>query len=259
MAMAVFGSKAAAAWTPRRSLSAASSILHFNGTLDISRLASSPLEELRRRSEARGICDGAGRRLKGAPWGMQLAHAEKAHPWSVVRTVGFKRVTADGLTFLLRRRGAPRPAEASASIAIVYVEGRYRPGEVCEQWRCEGDAVEVGVGDVAETAPPASFAQMIVAAGASSVGEFSPEMRLEMTDPSGFVTAVSCVKARLQSGQARPEELGRSVVVYVLRPVRAEILIGGPDFGAWERAEWRWTVDGDSGSLWAHPRRILPF
>ena len=78
----------------------------FNGTLDLAKLASSPLEELRRRSEGRELCDGDGNRIKGAPWGMSLAHntASAAEPWPTVRTVGFLRVTPECFTFLLRRR-----------------------------------------------------------------------------------------------------------------------------------------------------------
>jgi hypothetical protein len=137
---------------------------------------------------------------------------------------------------------------------MVYVEGKYRAGEVCEQWRCEGEAVEVGVNGVAETAPPSSFAQMIASAAVSS-----EERRPELRDPSAFAATVGSVKQRLVSGQAGERELSESVVVYEVRPVRAELLIGGPDFGAWERAEWRRRVEGDTTSPWAAPRRILPY
>ena len=58
--------------------------LAFNGELDLKRLSSQPLEELRRRSEARGLCDHNGRRLPGAPWAFQLAHPGK-NVYPVVR------------------------------------------------------------------------------------------------------------------------------------------------------------------------------
>lgn len=45
-------------------------------------------------------------------------------------------------------------------ISVAYVEGKYRAGEVCEQWRCEGIAKEVGQ-EAAASAPAASFAQCI--------------------------------------------------------------------------------------------------
>jgi hypothetical protein len=45
----------------------------FTGRLVVDRLSLEPLEELRHRSEAWGLCDHARRHRPGAPWGFQLA------------------------------------------------------------------------------------------------------------------------------------------------------------------------------------------
>ena len=237
----------------RRGLTSRADVLEFDGTLDLSRLAVSPLEELRRRSEARGFCDDAGRRIKGAPWGMQLAHPDHSNAWPVVRTIGFQSVNADGLTFLLRRRNSAG-GRHRLPVSMVYVEGRYCSGEICEQWRCEGEAFEIGVEDAMQTAPLASFAQMIAAAAVPT-----HESRSSIRDRDNFLKNVDQVKTRLLRHEKSPDEIALSVVLYKLQPIRAEVLIGGPDFGACERIEWRRKTRGDPSSSWSLPQRILPY
>lgn len=210
-------------------------------------LLRNPLDELRRRSERRGLCDEAGSRCPGAPWGMQLAHASD-EPWPAVRTVGFQAVRSDGFTFLLKRQPVSAPR---LPVAVTYVEGKYMKGDVCEQWRAEGYAKEVAVEDVLKTAPPASFAQ-ILAASARAGAE---GMRSALVDADAFVRETAALKERLGAGEISGEQLGRSAVVYRVAPVRMELMLGGPDFPMWERFEWR----RDEGGGWAEPSRILPY
>ena len=224
----------------------------FDGTVDLVKLASLPLEELRRRSEARGLCDGDGNRIKGAPWGMSLAHntASAAEPWPTVRTVGFLRVTPDCFTFLLRRRKKKQSSDLPISVA--YVEGKYRAGEICEQWRCEGIAKEVGQ-EAAASAPAASFAQIIASA---SAGE---ERRQKITNRDTFLNDVENAKVSLETGTTTQKTIENSIVVFECQPVRVELLIGGPDFSMWERVEWKRAVDGDVDSDWLQPQKLMPY
>lgn len=209
-------------------------------------LMRNPLHELRLRSERRGLCDKDGSRLPGAPWGMQLAHASD-ETWPAVRTVGFQAVRSNDFTFLLKRQPISR---STLPIAINYVEGKYMKGDVCEQWRAEGTAVEIAVEDVLKTAPPASFAQILAAGARTSEG-----VRTVLTDPDAFSIETAALKTRLSAGEVSSEEISRSAIVYRLAPVRMELLVGGPDFPMWERFEWRRDDEGN----WAEPVRILPY
>ena len=41
--------------------------------------------------------------------------------------------------------------------------------------------------------------------------------------------------------------IAKSVAVYELRPMRVELLVGGPDFELWERVEWRLVAGSGKG------------
>jgi len=231
----------------------------FNGRLKLERLATQPLEELRSRSEARGLCDAAGRRLPGAPWGFQLAHGSLS-PFPVLRTVGFQQVTADTFTFLLRRRP---DSESRLPIAACYVEGLYMSGDVCEQWRCEGIAV-VQPAAVLETAPKTSLATIMAAVQKSGTDArhrvtIGPQENEELRQAAGQQ------QSRLASRQVDARELDESIVTYAVSPVRVELLVGSPDHGPWERVEWRREVGsslqsrGIEDGPWGAPRRLAPY
>ena len=227
---------------------------HFSGVLSATELKASPLDELRCRSAARGLCDADGFRLQGAPWGMQLAHASgSGEPWPVVRTVGFQAVRSDGFTFLLKRR--PCFSAERLAVAINYVEGRFVSGEVCEQWRAEGFADEVHVDEVLKTAPLASMAQIIATNTLANDGDMNGRVRL--ADRDAFVDATGALKRRLVAGEVPADELRHSVIVYRMVPLRMELMLGGPDFPMWER--WEWQRDSEDGDRWALPSRIAPY
>lgn len=185
----------------------------FTGRLDLDLLAGEgPLEEMRRRSEAKGRCDAAGNRVSGAPWGMQLAHHASGveggmagSVWPVVRTIGLQAVTKDMFRFLLRRR-SPLLADdgsqdAALPVSMVYVEGSYSAGQVCEQWRAEGFAQPVGLGSVLETAPASSLAQIVATAEAATSPSTS-QGRTLLGDPQGFAEATAELKKTLAARTA---------------------------------------------------------
>lgn len=255
--------------------------LAFPGTINLESLASSPLEELRLRSHNRGWCDSEGNRLVGAPWGVQLAHASTSSDFPVLRTVGFQTVTADAFTFLIKRVPAPGVSSKRLPVAITYVEGTYAAGDVCEQWRAEGVAVEQSSEQVLATAPKASISNILAAheIGNNSIQNNGQQHdtavhnhhnRVELNDLSSFIAASTRHKARLIDGSVSGEEIDDAVIVYSVRPTRVEMLVGGPDFATWDRVEWlREEEDGGehveaegstgTGGRWSAPRRILPY
>ena len=133
--------------------------------------------------------------------------------------------------------------------AVGYVEGKYRAGEVCEQWRCEGIAKEVGQ----EAAASAPAAQILVSASAGKEG------RAKMTNRDTFLDDVDTAKLSLESGTTTQKTIEDSVAVFECQPLRVELLIGGPDFSMWERVEWKRAVDGDVDSDWLTPQKLMPY
>ena len=229
----------------------------FTGRLVLSDLAQQPLEEFRRRSEARGLCDATGQRLPGAPWAFQLAHSQLS-PFPVIRSVGFQQVSSDSFTFLLRRRP---DSETQLPISACYVEGLYESGDVCEQWRVEGIAVAKPASDVIATAPKTSLATILAVDKRSG----SARTRLNEEERDELRRAAADQQARLTDGSVGSEEVDRSVIVYAVSPVRVELLVGSPDHGAWERVEWRRDVGSGLQSRamadgpWGPPNRLAPY
>ena len=150
-------------------------------------------------------------------------------------------------TFICRRK-----MSSDLPISVAYVEGKYRAGEVCEQWRCEGIAKEVGQ-EAAASAPAASFAQILVSASAGKEG------RAKMTNRDTFLDDVDTAKLSLESGTTTQKTIEDSVAVFECQPLRVELLIGGPDFSMWERVEWKRAVDGDVDSDWLTPQKFMPY
>ena len=54
-------------------------------------------------------------------------------------------------------------------------------------------------------------------------------------------------RASLASGELNASMIAKSVAVYELRPMRVELLVGGPDFELWERVEWRLVAGSGKG------------
>jgi hypothetical protein len=73
----------------------------------------------------------------------------------------FNKITSDGFTFLTKRPKAKADTLDGHTIAICYLEGKYQPHDVCEQWRAEGVARLVDVEEILDTAPLGSFAQIL--------------------------------------------------------------------------------------------------
>jgi len=213
---------------------------------DISALEPNPLLELQKSSALRGIADGEGYRLSGAPWAFSLAELDDKRSFPVVRTIGFQRISEAGLDWLTRRK-----SQAVKPVALCYTAGVYPPppGESCEQWRAEGSLVELPVAEALKTAPMGSFAQ-ILAVGRISANSID---RLEMNDRERFLEEVAKVKVELESGKVDTNELESSVRFVRLVPDRIELLVSG---NIWERFEW--TRDHTEGK-WSTGVQLLPY
>eukprot|EP00040_Diaphanoeca_grandis_P022791 m.123142 g.123142 ORF g.123142 m.123142 type:complete len:277 (-) comp28965_c0_seq2:80-910(-) len=260
--------------------------LAFSGSLDLDTLRRDPLDEFRKRSHHRKLCDAEGRRLPGAPWGFQLAHASKTSEFPVLRTVGFQTVTANDFTFLLKRK--PNTLD-NLPIAITYVEGLYESGDVVEQWRAEGYAIAQSAEGILTTAPKMSLSNMLAVADindtttttakatatttatATDDSNVDLDMDLDMNrDTSGssmftrgkmvdgeqFLTTAAKYKTALDSDNISDATISETVVVYKVVPTRVELLVGGPDFKMWERVQW---LRRSTNHVWEAPQRILPY
>ena len=235
------------------------------------RLLHCPLAELVRRAANLSRCDAAGARLPGAPWAFQLAYNNSStSPCPTIKTVGFQRVTAKGIEFLVRRRSdAPALASGRFPASLCYYEGEYPPttGGVCSQWRAEGTAVEVDLRGVLDTAPLSSFAQ-IIACGDSgcsdSTGTSSPasddgadadtvqRIRLASTSVEPFVADVRMLKKSLEHGELPDAKVRAAVQVFRLEPTRMELLHAGAEI--WERFEWVGSTEA-----WSGPHQLMPY
>ena len=208
-----------------------------------------PLAHLRQLCVQLGRCNLSGRRLKNTPWAFQLAHVVKPDAPPAIRTIGFKRVTDDGIEFQVRR--VPENANGFKA-SIVYLEGTFppAPGGACEQWRGEGRVVEIPTDGVLATAPAASFSQTLAVA-ARGVGK-----RTELADRDAFVSEVRDLKASLEHGNVKEDFVEEAVQVFRFEPSRLELLANGESTdGIWDRFEWTRDADG----AWSEPRRLMPY
>jgi hypothetical protein len=252
-----------------------------------------PLSELLRRSARLARCDAGGSRLPGAPWAFQLASAGATVAAPTIKTVGFQRVSADGIDFLVRRRGPSSPAggrggsdgggggggggggdssssssssSSSFAASFCYCEGAYPPAEdaECVQWRGEGEAMEIPVTEVRDTAPLPSFAQIMAcsARGHGGGGSGDEAGRTALLDRERFVGEVRDMKAQLLAGGGVGAEVETAVQAFRLRPHRVELLVSGADI--WERFEWQRQRRPSGGGehehgAWGEVRRLLPY
>ena len=193
-----------------------------------------------------------------------------------VRTIGFQRISEKGLDWLIKR---PRSSSSSITattsmttmsnsttnllkpVALCYTEGIYpptNPNDSCEQWRAEGQPIEIPVTEILDTVPMKSFAQ-ILAVGrleeeevvvAVKEGQLHHQERplpppppqqqrplsMTMKDREGFLALVAQVTQELYDNRIELKELEDKVQVLRLLPNRMELLVNGEQI--WERFEW---------------------
>ena len=246
-------------------------------SIDEAQLDPSPLREMQKQCVARSICDDGGHRLPGAQWGFQLAQIhrgahEKAFPR--VRTVGFQRVSECGLDYLMKR---PDPAISrySDEVAINYTYGGYPPpeGDVCEQWRAEGVAVEIAVENILGTAPLGSFAQIVVCAHAAPDAAWADAdggggARAMLADAAACADEVDAMKDAIAGDRVPMGDLAAALLVQRLIPRRVEVLRNVAGGRIWDRFEWvNEGFDDDVKAnaadapltSWSAPRRLVPY
>ncbi len=225
-------------------------------------LLPNPLLEMKRGSFERGVCDREGRRLQGAPWAFQLAETT---PLCLpkVRTIGFQRVSASGIDYVvLRRRPGARPTldKGSDAAAIVHVAGVYPspPGETCEQWRAEGRVSSIPVENMFETVPLWSLAQVLAVERAEVAAGRSADPRRaglrEGEERQRLICQVEQIKQEMQSGDMDAAAVADSIEVCRLLPDRVELSVSSETL--WERFEYTRLDEG--GTRW-DLRRIMPY
>mmetsp|Transcript_50578 Transcript_50578/g.122062 ORF Transcript_50578/g.122062 Transcript_50578/m.122062 type:complete len:329 (-) Transcript_50578:1474-2460(-) len=247
-----------------------------------------PLYELQKAFTKRGISTEDGSRLNGAPWGFSLAEL-KTHEQlggdsnttetataivPSVRTIGFQRITRDGMDWLTKipsssdsvGAGDNEPS-ALGPVAICYSHGTYPPpdGGSCEQWRAEGIPIQLDSALAWHTAPRASLAQMVASQRCWANGRDRTVMYND-EDHYEFLKIVQQVHDDWndpnQSLERHFDELRSSVQLLRLVPSRLELLETGPGQKMWTRIQWRrneGSSDDEGSGGWYTPEKLLPY
>lgn len=247
-------------------------------------LHDNPLREFVKRSTERGACDASGAPAGfPVPWAIFLAvSAAAADAAPAARSIGIQGVTDDAMLFVCRGGpgGAAGPPEGQDEYkaSLVHLAGNYPGATFEEQWRAEGTVVEVPLGALAELGLPPPDTGLIAQIKASAAfedarkqfhrGSLDPtttERRVELSDEAGDgADALAAEVSRATSGLQERESSARELEarraglrIYAFKPVRMELLRGGPDWpGGPSRHEWAW--DGERGA-WARPRQLVPY
>ena len=124
-----------------------------------------PLTQLKQQSNALGCCNDAGERTTdgtcATPWAMQIAYSAGDGKPPTLKTVGFQRVTEDGVDFMTAKHATNLNG---VPVSICYAAGQYPPesGSKCSQWRIEGICKAIDSSNLC--AKPSSFAQLLCSA-----------------------------------------------------------------------------------------------
>lgn len=228
-----------------------------------------PLLQMRLSHIMKKTCDEEGHRNPCAPWEFNLAEVDPRTGRPTVRTVGVQRISEKGLDYMVLKQPIGAKVATPKEVAISRQDGVYPPpaGSVCEQWRAEGLAVSIPVEFVMGTAPPGSFAQLLVCAEEKRAlpqpnDPTGKRPSLEESARESFVKRVQAMKKKLEAGEVSVAQVREAVVVYRLCPRRMEVIVSGP---IWERFEWVNTNENeDVGEkdyvfAWSAPRRLIPY
>lgn len=209
-----------------------------------------PLLELVCREHARGVCDAKGWRCNN--WAMALATAGgSASAPPSLRTVGLFRVNEGGLLFVSQggaggSRGGSRPAApAPASCTVLGGESPLQ-----EQWRFEGTAVPL---DTVPAGVPCTLLAYMLACAAPGA---------DSRDRGALAAAAGVAKARLEGGGGSSEKVhaelaAAGITAFLLTPVWAELVVGGPaSLQGPFKVQWQ-RLDGEGA--WSEGKRVLPF
>lgn len=220
-----------------------------------------PMDWFRWQSSRLKLCDDRGRRLKHAPWAIQLAAS------SSLRSVGTHTADDSGILFHTwgDAAGGASDGDESTVASVVCVLEDY-PNE--QQWRAEGVLMSntSEVNRLLDQTPPASLvAQVSACASTTASGQNEDEIRANSNRPRRPENYDRLVREKRR-------QLGRSeanaVVGTRFVPFRMEVLMGGPSSpGGPKRFEWQrgpWNAPsssvmtpGDNG--WSPVGPILPF
>ena len=220
-----------------------------------------------------------------------------------VRTIGFQRISEKGLDWLIKR---PRSSSSSITattsmttmsnsttnllkpVALCYTEGIYpptNPNDSCEQWRAEGQPIEIPVTEILDTVPLKSFAQILAVGRLEEQEEVAVAVKEEqlhyqerplpppppppppqrplsmrMKDREGFLALVAQVTQELYDNRVELKELEKTVQVLRLLPNRMELLVNGEQI--WERFEWtrqkQQPKNNNNGWMQTH-HQLLPY
>jgi len=216
-----------------------------------------PLSHLVNLSHKAGLCTKLGTRIPSASWRFNLSALVSDE--IVSKTVGFQRVEpSKGVTFLVKKGSLP----SSVQMSLTYVTGDYPSETACRQWRMDGLATQNSspYPSILESAPPASFAQILAAAHHQRQPQHAGNDAFHggsegwglLSDRAAFLKLVDEYKVRLGNGEITMDEIHRDIAVFTLPPERVELCESGE---IWERTEW-WQ-DGQNG--WNDPLTLLPY
>eukprot|EP00980_Cylindrotheca_fusiformis_P024493 scaffold11961_cov122-Cylindrotheca_fusiformis.AAC.5 len=225
---------------------------------------SNPLEVMQEECYSRNLCDENGYRRPGVHWvfSMAVTPDDPSKPPNL-RTVGVQRISGDGIDFVMKKGSGTCDSLASGRpLSLLYMQGRYVPGESAEQWRGEGSCQKQPLSEVLEVLPHYTMVAMIGSKrielekgnNVDELREGVSEKRLAMQNKSHTIEVLQRTRMEMENGEITDEEKDNSIRAFRFRPTRLECMAGGPESILWSR--WEWTK-GDDGN-WKEPMELLP-
>lgn len=171
-----------------------------------------PLTQLKEQSAALGACNEQGERSSdgstATPWAMQIAYSAGEGKAPALKTVGFQRVSEEGIDFMTAKHAQNLDGLA---VSICYTAGAYPPeeGSKCSQWRIEGTCK--GIGADLMCAKPGSLAQVLSSAAWRQDKEADEAGRVVLDDAEGLAQQTEAIKERLANEEVTEEELAGAI------------------------------------------------
>ena len=171
-----------------------------------------PLTQLKEQSAALGACNEQGERSSdgstATPWAMQIAYSAGEGKAPALKTVGFQRVSEEGIDFMTAKHAQNLDGLA---VSICYTAGAYPPeeGSKCSQWRIEGTCKAIDADQLC--AKPGSLAQVLSSAAWRQDKEADEAGRVVLDDAEGLAQQTEAIKERLANEEVTEEELAGAI------------------------------------------------
>ena len=167
-----------------------------------------PLTQLKEQSAALGACNEQGERSSDGSWAMQIAYSAGEGKAPALKTVGFQRVSEEGIDFMTAKHAQNLDGLA---VSICYTAGAYPPeeGSKCSQWRIEGTCKAIDADQLC--AKPGSLAQVLSSAAWRQDKEADEAGRVVLDDAEGLAQQTEAIKERLANDEVTQEELAGAI------------------------------------------------